>query len=131
MHNFQEKITNFPILNYPHALGTEIILEFFDCVCEFMSDVDTLKNAYNLATTRGNLTVVNEHYHKFDPIGVSLCITLAESSICTHTYPEYNYAAINLFYCGKDVKIEDTIQTLYEFYKPGKIDIKSFPRGVF
>jgi len=131
MKSFKDICQDVPSLFFPEALGTEIIVEFFECSCEHMSDTEMLKSVYGQATKESNLTVVNEHYHKFEPQGVSLCITLAESSIGTHTYPEYAYAAINLFYCGKQVEIDRCIQVLFEFYQPKRILIKSFPRGLF
>ena len=133
MHNFKSKCNIIPVLNYTDALGTEIILEFFDCRCDqdFMSDVDRLKNTFDKSCTDANLNIVSVHHHKFEPIGVTLVYVLSESTLQTHTYPEYQYAAINLFYCGKNVKPEECIEELSNSFKPEKINITSFPRGIF
>lgn len=128
--NFNSKCEKVPCLNYKHALGTEIIIEFYECDCDFMSDADEHRKMFKNATESGNLNIVNECYHQFSPIGLTACAILSESNLNVHTYPEYYYVAINLFYCGKDVTPENCIQVMFDFYKPERIEIKSFARGV-
>jgi S-adenosylmethionine decarboxylase len=128
--NFNSKCENLPCLNYKHALGTEITLDFYECSCDFMSDLDEHKKMFKRATDSANLNIVNECYHQFFPIGLTACAILSESNLNIHTYPEYDYVAINLFYCGKDVIPENCIQEMFDFYNPGRIEIKSFARGI-
>ena len=92
--------------------------------------MDEHKILFKSVTDAGNLHIVNECYHPFTPFGLTACVVLSESNLNIHTYPEYRYVAINLFYCGKDVIPENAIQVLCDFYKPSKIDIKTLPRGV-
>jgi len=132
MYEFITKCTGeLPTLNYKDALGTEIILEFFDCDCttEFMCDTKLINNLFNDACEKSNLTIVSSHCHEFSPYGLTIAQVLSESLLSAHTYPEYKYLAINLFYCGNKVIPENCLETLYQGFKPSKIDIKSFSRG--
>jgi S-adenosylmethionine decarboxylase len=124
-------MTEYCDLYFGDALGTHIILDFYGCACEQskLSFVDEMKNVFYDVCDSANLTVVNESFQQFDPYGVSVCLTLAESSMTAHSYPEHNYIAIDLFYCGKNVKAEKGIEVFKSFFKPEQIKIHSFPRG--
>ena len=56
-------------------------------------------------------------------------ILLKESHISIHTWPEYNYAAIDIFVCGSTFP-DKAIEHLKDFFKPEKVEIKSLKRGV-
>lgn len=45
-------------------------------------------------------TVVQKDFHHFSPFGVSGVVVIAESHLAIHTWPEYGYAAVDLFTCG-------------------------------
>ena len=46
------------------------------------------------------LTVLNTFTHQFDPYGVTTLISLAESHLSCHTWPEKGCVAIDIFTCG-------------------------------
>ncbi len=46
-------------------------------------------------------TILHSHFHHFTPNGgVSGVVVLAESHISIHTWPERNFAALDVFMCG-------------------------------
>src|SRR3989339_816081 len=45
-------------------------------------------------------TVVEKKFHMFNPYGVSGVVIISESHLAIHTWPEYGYAAVDLFTCG-------------------------------
>jgi spermidine synthase len=47
--------------------------------------------------------VINSTFHHFSPFGVSGVVVIQESHLAIHTWPEYRYAAVDLFTCGDDV----------------------------
>ena len=55
------------------------------------------------AARDSNATIVNSVFHRFNPHGVSGVVVIAESHLAIHTWPEYNYAAVDLFTCGSSV----------------------------
>ncbi len=46
-------------------------------------------------------TVIGEIFHHFKPQGVTGVVAIAESHLCVHTWPEYGYAAVDIFTCGE------------------------------
>jgi S-adenosylmethionine decarboxylase len=52
------------------------------------------------AAVEAGATIVGQSFHKFDPRGVTGIIAIAESHLCIHTWPEYGYAAVDIFTCG-------------------------------
>jgi hypothetical protein len=45
--------------------------------------------------------VVANCFHTFKPWGVSGTVTIAESHLAVHTWPEYNFAAVTFETCGQ------------------------------
>lgn len=74
-------------------------------------------------------TVLYSYLHPFEPHGVSGVVVLAESHISIHTWPERNYAAIDIFMCGiaNPYKAIDVIKA---YFKPGSVQISEIKRGV-
>jgi S-adenosylmethionine decarboxylase len=53
------------------------------------------------AAEAAGATVLHAHFHHFSPNGgVSGVLVLAESHISIHTWPERDFAAIDIFMCG-------------------------------
>jgi S-adenosylmethionine decarboxylase len=83
-----------------HALGTHLILDFEGCDMEILKDVRKIRMAMITAAKKANATIVKKGFHKFEPFGVSGMIIIAESHLSIHTWPEYCYAAVDIFACG-------------------------------
>ena len=57
----------------------------------------------NQAADKAGATVVSSAFHAFNPYGVSGVVVIAESHLTIHTWPEYGYAAVDIFTCGDSV----------------------------
>jgi spermidine synthase len=85
------------------ALGRHVLVEFFECSSDILNDVASIeKNMVNAATEAG-ATIINSTFHHFSPFGVSGVVVIQESHLAVHTWPEYRYAAVDLFTCGEPV----------------------------
>ena len=82
------------------ALGTHIIVELSDCDSQILSDVDAVTNILVTAAKRANAEVLQTAFHRFTPQGVSGVVVIAESHLSIHTWPEYGYAAMDIYTCG-------------------------------
>lgn len=87
-----------------NALGRHLLLELKDCNPEVLNDLDFLRNCLRSAAEEAGATVINESFHQFSPHGVSGVVIIAESHLFIHTWPEYNYAAADIFTCGDSVE---------------------------
>ncbi len=55
------------------------------------------------AAEEAGATVINSTFHHFSPIGVSGVVVIEESHLAIHSWPEFGYAAIDVFTCGDSV----------------------------
>jgi len=97
-----------------NALGRHLLLELKICNEEVLDDLDFLKDCLNEAAIQSGATVVGESFYHFSPCGVSGVVNIAESHISIHTWPEYRYAAVDVFTCGDDVAPEKAARLITE-----------------
>lgn len=83
------------------ALGHHILVEFMGCDPHLMNDVSMIEREMVAAAQKANATVINSTFHHFSPYGVSGVVVIQESHLAIHTWPEYGYAAVDLFTCGE------------------------------
>lgn len=84
-------------------LGRQILAEFFGCSAEILNDVPLIESSMVAAAKEAGATVINSVFHQFSPFGVSGVVVIQESHLTIHTWPEYRYAAMDLFTCGDTV----------------------------
>lgn len=85
------------------ALGRQILVEFYDCDREVLNDAAAIRDIMVEGTRRSGATIVTDAFHTFSPHGVSGVIVIAESHVTIHTWPEYGYAAVDVFTCGETI----------------------------
>lgn len=85
------------------SLGRHVIVEYYDCSPEILSDVIAIETAMVNAAKEAGATVINSTFHHFSPFGVSGVVVIQESHLAIHTWPEYGYASVDIFTCGDTV----------------------------
>ncbi len=82
-------------------VGTEWLIEAFDCEAEKLRDVEILREVFaRLINDLGLKTIGEEIWHQFaGEKGVTGLVALTESHLACHTYPEYKIATFNLYCC--------------------------------
>jgi len=68
--------------------------------------------------------------YKFYPQGMTGVVLLAESHIALHSWPEFNYLAIDIFTCGDKAKPYKALNYFKKVFKPKKVVIKEIKRGI-
>jgi S-adenosylmethionine decarboxylase len=96
------------------ALGKHLLLELNDCDHELLNDKEYLRKTLSDVARLIGATVVDDSFYQFTPQGVSGVVIIAESHISIHTWPEHNYAAIDVFTCGEVINPKDAIKPLVE-----------------
>jgi len=97
-----------------NALGKHLLLELKDCNKEGLNDLSFLRDALLVAAEESGATVLGNSFHPFRPQGVSGVVVIAESHLSIHTWPEYDYAAVDIFTCGDSVQPERAAEVLIE-----------------
>ncbi|MBN1237614.1 MAG: adenosylmethionine decarboxylase [Gammaproteobacteria bacterium] len=74
-------------------------------------------------------TLLHVHLHPFEPNGgISGVAVLAESHISVHSWPERDYAAFDVFMCGR-ARPERCIEVLKEAFDAERLAVKEILRG--
>jgi len=113
------------------ALGRHMLLELFDCDAEAINSLDVVKSAMVEAAKRAQATIVDVVFHEFNPFGISGVVVIAESHLAIHTWPEYRYAAVDVFSCGEVLQPKEAVDYLVEQLGAARASIVELQRGVF
>jgi S-adenosylmethionine decarboxylase len=113
-----------------HALGTHLLVELRDCNPEILKDLKKVKNALVSAAKEAKATIVDISFHEFNPFGISGMVVIAESHLSIHTWPEYAYAAVDIFTCGDIIKPEVAASFLIEKFESRSPSIVELKRGI-
>lgn len=110
------------------ALGAHVIAEFHGAIR--LEDSDFLLDVMGKAARAAGATVLQSHAHNFgEGQGITGVVLLAESHITIHTWPEFEYAALDIFMCGEAVDTERSIEVLRQALQPTEHSIKVLLRG--
>ena len=108
--------------------GVHLLLELWDA--EHLNDGPYIEATLRDAAEAAKATVLHAHVHQFSSSGgLSGVAILAESHISIHTWPERNYAAIDIFMCGKCDPYK-SVPALRDALRPGSMQINEAKRGI-
>src|SRR5579875_3224666 len=95
-----------------------------------LSDPEAIGRALAEAAQAADATLLHSHFHHFSPEGgVSGVIVLAESHISIHTWPERDFAAIDIFMCGSCDPYR-SLPILKHAFRPASIQLSEQRRGL-
>ena len=110
-------------------MGYHAIIEHIGAISHM--DIAALDALLRKAAFAANATVLNADFHDFgDGAGNTGVLMLAESHISIHTWPEDNYAAIDIFVCSDKESIENAISVLRHADDNGSFNYKILERMV-
>ncbi|MEM6869109.1 MAG: polyamine aminopropyltransferase, partial [Cyanobacteria bacterium P01_C01_bin.121] len=89
-----------------------ILVEFHGCSAEILNDVPHIEQCMVDAAEASGATIISSVFHHFSPFGVSGVVVIQESHLAIHTWPEYRYAAVDLFTCGDSVNPRVSYESL-------------------
>lgn len=111
------------------SLGKHIIAEFIGCPRDVLDNLNYLVDCLVEAAKRSGSEVVGVEYHKFKPQGVTAIVLVKESHLAIHTWPEHNYAALDIFTCGSTDPWK-AYEYLVKMLKPKFVSVIELKRGL-
>lgn len=111
-------------------LGVQIIADLYDCDRDRIDDAELVCEAMLEAARRARATIMAHNFHRFSPQGVSGVVIIAESHLAIHTWPEHNFAAIDLFTCGDVAHAQECFAYLKEVFRSGRLTTTTIERGL-
>jgi len=79
--------------------GTHIIIDLHNA--SQLNDIELMKTAIHDVIEKSGSTLLFENFHHFQPTGITGIACLVESHITVHTWPDDDFAAFDIFMCGK------------------------------
>ena len=106
------------------------LLDLYGCPAELLRDEQRLTQVLQQAAQTAEATILSSHFHTFGGEGgVTGVLLLAESHISIHTWPERQYAALDIFMCG-DCDPYKGIPVLRKAFLPANLTISEQKRGL-
>ena len=94
------------------SLGYHLILELEGCPETVLDDRNAVRRVMTEAVEASGATMIQPFFHQFAPQGVSGVVIISESHFSIHTWPEYGYAAVDIFTCGDQIDMDVAANTL-------------------
>ncbi len=108
--------------------GTHLLIDLWGATN--LADPAHIDRALRDAAEAAGATILHGHFHHFSPNGgVSGVLVLAESHISIHTWPERDFAAIDVFMCGECNPYKG-IPALKAAFHPTSINLGEQRRGL-
>ena len=112
-------------------LGRHILIEAYDCDPEILDDIKIVEDTMVNAALRAGAEVREVAFHKFSPQGVSGVVVISESHLSVHTWPEFGYAAVDVFTCGDTVDPMVAVDYIRDEFKARRALTSEVKRGIF
>ncbi len=112
---------------FKHA-GIHLIAELW--YGKIIENEKELKEILTEAVRKANCIPLKTAIHKFEPQGITGVVLLAESHLSLHSWPEYNYIAIDIFTCGDRAVPKKALDYLKKELAPKRVEIQKIERGI-
>lgn len=110
-------------------LGQHLILELYGCPAALLDDSRHVENTLTQAVQASGATMIQPFFHQFAPQGVSGVVIISESHFTIHTWPEYGYAALDVFTCGDVIDMDAAAATLRQGFGATQVQRLLLTRG--
>lgn len=116
-----------PAVNNAVAPGVHLLIDFWGA--RHLTDAARIEAAMREAADACGATILNVMLHSFgEGAGITGVAMLAESHISIHTWPETDYAALDVFVCGNcDATL--ALDVLRRHFQPAQERTTPYLRG--
>lgn len=109
-------------------LGQHWLIEGYHCDARLLSDPKAMETILKKTAEIMGANIVTSTFHHFSPLGVSGVVVIQESHLTIHTWPEYAYAAVDIFTCG-EIDMEAGVTYLKKALAAEELKIIKIQRG--
>ncbi len=109
------------------AIGRHLVLEMWGCAN--LDSVEVAEKALREMVDALNVGLLDLKVYPFSPVGVTGMAIVSESHLVIHTWPEYGYAAVDLFTCGAEHAPDEAVPVLRKYYQPERVQVMQITRG--
>lgn len=105
------------------VIGRHIYGELYGCNADLLMNDDYLASVVEGAVRVGGFTLLDVKTWKIYP-GVSVIAVILESHISIHTWPEYQFATVDVYTCGEKGDPFKSFEYIVEMLKAKKYTMR-------
>lgn len=111
-------------------LGHQLLLELYGIDPKLLNNLKFIVKNFKKAAKQAKAKIVKSAFHKFQPHGVSGVLVISASHMAVHTWPEYGYASVEIYFCGNEGDIQIAISVICEAFQPKNCAASLVCRGI-
>jgi S-adenosylmethionine decarboxylase len=120
-------VSSHPLAYRP--AGRHLLADLHGVDRALLIEVGPIEALLRRAALAAGAAILHGHFHSFGAQqGVTGVLLLAESHISIHTWPEYGFAAFDIFMCGAAAP-ELALDVIEAAFKPARADVNNIARG--
>jgi S-adenosylmethionine decarboxylase len=109
--------------------GIHLLADFYGIADARLVSCDAIDALLRAGAEAAGATILHSHFHSFGPSqGVTGVLLLAESHISIHTWPEFGFAAADIFMCG-DAAPQLALDVIERALRPSSRIVQTIARG--
>lgn len=112
------------------VLGKLSIVDLTGCDRALIDDLEHVQKELTEASIHCGATIVKATFHAFAPQGITGILAISESHISIHTWPEHDFATVDVFCCNGSINVDLLSKMLKTSFKAKEIHIRSIDRGI-
>lgn len=109
--------------------GKHFIFDLYGCDYHELDNPALLEKLLTGAANAARMEILHTHFHKFTPQGVTGMLLLSTSHISVHTWPEYGYAAFDVFSCSDEIQTRRAVDYIIQNLTHSRKLLKGIDRG--
>ena len=109
--------------------GLHLLADFYGVAADMLTSSIDIDRLLRQSAEAAGARILHSHFHSFgDAMGVTGVLLLAESHISIHTWPEFGFAAADIFMCG-DAQPQLALQVIEQALQPQSRVVQTIARG--
>ena len=110
-------------------VGQHALVELVGCGSSTLAQAADVCAVLHRAAAAAGLQVCGESYHQFQPMGATAVLLLRESHMAIHTWPEFQYAAVDIFTCSLTRSLQEAIALMGREFGARSVAVTTVLRG--
>ena len=109
--------------------GSHLLADLYGVAADKLDQPDAIETLLLQSAQAAGAHVLYSRFHTFGPgLGVTGVVLLAESHISIHTWPEFGFAAADIFMCGSGAP-ERALDLMRDALAPERCVLRTVLRG--
>jgi len=111
------------------TLGKHFLLDLKDCDAGILDNMEVIRATLSSVVKRSEDPPLGESFHQFTPQGISGLVLGSGSHVCIHTWPEFSYAAVDIFTHSDSFDLEAASKFIIEKFGSRNPSVVELKRG--